>query len=190
MGRRPGSRLRLWSLAALAAVVLIGAVGGAKAHGEGLIRPALSYAIDKSESDGSTTTTTRRLIDLTLGYMTGDGWTLLGLYGNQNTNYDSEGSVTITERTGYGVGGGYYSKSGPYIDAVYYLIAKEEGGGNKYEGDGYQVDLGYKFDVGSVGLGLQLAYRSFNFKKLNGSTLSPTRKQTNLDPMFALLFTF
>ncbi|MBX3021033.1 MAG: hypothetical protein KF799_05095 [Bdellovibrionales bacterium] len=168
-------------------IALFACLGALPASADILIRPALSYAIDKTESGGSTSSTTRRMIDLGVGHITSAGWTLLALYGTENIATDS----TNSDRTSIGVGGGYTSKGdGPYVSAVYFVSNSLASGGSKYEGDGMQFDFGYMFKVSSMGVGLQFSYRMHNYKKHNGTTLTNPYKKTNLDPMFALAYIF
>lgn len=162
------------------------------AHADGLIRPALGYTIDKTESGGSATTTTRQLIDIGGGYVTDSGVMLLGMYSTETKTVASSSSTTNFNRSSYGGGIGWMAKqsSGPYVDGIYFLDATMTSNSSTYKGNGWQIDVGYNFEVSRVGIGMQLTYRSFTYSKLNGSTLNNPYKQTNLDPMFAVLITF
>jgi hypothetical protein len=162
------------------------------ARADKFFRPAFGYTIDKSGSTGSETTTTRQLIDLAGGWKGNSGLTVLGMYGMDNKTVSSSGGSTQMNRTSYGAGIGFLSKQamGIYADAVYFINADLTSGSNKYNGTGYQATLGYKFDLSKFSIGLQFAYRSFTYTKLNGATLATTYDQTNLDPMFAFIFVF
>lgn len=162
------------------------------AHADVVLKPMLLYSIDKTQST-TTTTTTRQLIDFQGGYLSPDGWAILGMYGQENITDSSNGSSSSSERSCYGAGGGWFGKQdhGVFIDAIYFIDAKLTGGGNTYKGDGWQADLGYKFSLGSsVSFAAQFAYRNLNFKKLNSNTLSPAYVRTKLDPMIGFVFQF
>lgn len=157
-----------------------------------LIRPAFSYSIDKDQTS-STTTTTRQMIDLAGGYIATEGWAILGMYSIENKKTDTGNSTSNSDRTSYGAGGGWYSREamGPYVDAIYHLNSKLMLGSTKYQGTGWQVDVGYQFQIsGAVSFGVQLAYSNFVYTKLDGTALTPPDTRTNLDPMLALVIIF
>lgn len=63
-----------------------------------------------------------------------------------------------------------------------------------YQGGGYQVDLGVRFKLSSVFVGLQMSYKMFEYKKYTtgGASVALTEpiKQGFVDPYFALFFEF
>lgn len=160
------------------------------AQAEVLFRPAFTYTIDKTEQN-STTTTTRRVIDIGAGYVGNEGWMILGMYGMENKTVDDGTNVHKIDRNSMGLGGGYMQKGGGfYVDGIYFIQSEMTIGSTKHKGDGWQIDLGYNFNFSRVGLGAQLTYRSFKYTKAGEATLTPPLKQTNLDPMFALVMAF
>jgi hypothetical protein len=164
--------------------------GASIAHADFMFRPAVTYTSDESGTS-PTTKTTRRVIDLGAGYVSPGGWSLLAVYGMENRKVEAPGSSTTGDRTSLGAGGGWTAgATGAYVDAVYFFQAEYSVGSTNYKGTGWQVDLGYKFDVGRLQVGPQLTYRNFSYDKVNGATQSPVYKQNNLDPMFALCLMF
>lgn len=59
-----------------------------------------------------------------------------------------------------------------------------------FKGTGYGADLGYKFDIRKVSLGLQVSNRHYDFTKAGTATLSPAYTKQTIDPEIALLFQF
>lgn len=170
-------------------IALFLATFGTYAAADGVIRPSLSYSIHKTESGGSTSETTTRMLDIVGGWWNGRNLSVLGLYGTQNETTSPGGSST--DRTSLGVGIGYTNKDeGPFAALFYVLQDTEKSGSTKYEGDGFQLDFGYLFKAASIGIGPQFSYRIHNYKKVNGATMANTLKKTELDPMVALQFTF
>lgn len=172
---------------------------GAWAEAGAYIKPQVMYLIDGEEENGTTTTTTRQLIDLGAGYLTTDGIAIGGLYATEKTQIKTEGassSVTDKSRTSLGGGLGYFMQGNvaPYIMADYLFSSEYIESSTTYTGTGYLVDLGVRFSVGSLFLGMQLTYKKFEYKESrSGSTttsLSQPLKHTFLDPYFAFMFQF
>jgi hypothetical protein len=78
-------------------------------------------------------------------------------------------------------------ENGAFVIATYHYSAKLT---ENSTGSGYQFDLGYKFDLRRVGLGLQLSYKHFDFNKAGSVTISPPYKTTAIDPCISLLSEF
>lgn len=113
-----------------------------------------------------TTETTRTILDLKAGYVMPSGLYFGGIYDSRT---DQVGS-SKTERTGVGATVGYHNM-GWFIDGSYYLTSEIKlSSGTKLEsGSGFGVDVGKNFDVlQNVYLGLQIAYKSLEYKKAGG----------------------
>lgn len=136
------------------------------------------------ETEQSTTTkSSRTLLDLGAGYAWPSGLTVGGLYGTEKR----KSGDTSTDRTSYGPTIGYMqSGEGFFVLGTYFFKSEYE----DFDGDGYQVDLGYRFKISSVGIGLQMSYKHFKYDEANGSSFSPPLKQTYLDPYFAFWLEF
>lgn len=161
------------------------------ARADYFFRPALTYIMEQEDVGNTTTSTTRRIIDASLGWtVAGGGWALLALYGTENRVDDAGGTSTTYDRTSIGLGGGYIQPDGAWFDFVYFLSNKWVTGSSKYEGDGMQFQVGYNFKLGPGSISPQLAYRINEYKKLNGSTMTNKVKLTSADPMISYTFFF
>lgn len=76
---------------------------------------------------------------------------------------------------------------GPYILATYFYQASLT---TNLKGSGYGADLGYKFSLRKLSLGLQISYRHYDFNKAGSASLSPAYTKQTIDPEIALLFEF
>jgi hypothetical protein len=171
--------------------LLLAAFQPALAHANVLLRPALSYSSVATEAGDTKTTTTRRLIDVTAGYVYPSGLSLLGLYGMETKTSESGGSSSTDDRKSLGAGLGWQSQGyGPYLAGLYIFDNKLSSGGTNYKGTGMQFDLGYRFTISGLGIGLQMSYRMFTYKEAGGVSLSPQIKYTHIDPMFAFSLGF
>ncbi len=125
----------------------------------------------------------RTLLDLGGGYIWPSGLTLGGLYGTEKR----KAGDSSWDRLSYGPTLGWMQKGeGFYILGTYFFKSEYE----DYEGTGIEADLGYRFKISSVGVGLQFAYKQFEYTKLNGASVSPAYKQTYIDPYFTFWFEF
>jgi hypothetical protein len=166
-------------------------------HADGFFRPAFSYTIDNSESNGFATKENRRMIDLGGGYVGEKGLVVMGQYSTEKKQKQTEPSpATNEDRTSLGVGAGWMSRKevGPYITGIYYLQSEDQVSGTTYKGKGYEVDLGLRVSIQKFFVGFQLTYRSFKYTEISSgsstSSLTQPRKQTNLDPTVAVIFEF
>lgn len=163
-------------------VLLSVVVSGSPAFAAGYFRLNALYLSEETQQSSSSKTT-RTLLDLGAGYTWPSGLTLGGLYGTEKRKSDS----SSTDRTSYGPTIGYMqSGEGFFLLGTYFLMSDYE----QLDGTGYEVDAGYRFKVSSVGVGLQIAYKHFEYNKSNGASFSPTIKQNYIDPYFAIWLEF
>lgn len=117
-----------------------------------------------SSGSGTTSTTEERLFNFKLGYQFSSGFMFGASIHNEQVNANSNMSAK-------GVSLGYASK-GYYLMFSYML---ESTNGNYTEGKGYVLDLGYLFGMGSTfSLGPEIFYRSFEYGKLSGASVTYT----------------
>jgi hypothetical protein len=172
--------MRMYSILLSLFMCLLPAVS----HANVLLKLSGLYQSDSS-GQGTMSTTSRTLMDFGGYWVSQKGWLVGGLYGSDKTAYTS-GSL---ERTSYGPSFGWLTRkeSGPFVIATYHYSAKLT---QNSTGSGYQFDLGYKFDLRRVGLGLQLSYKHFDFNKAGNVTITPPYKSTQIDPYVSLLIEF
>jgi hypothetical protein len=153
-------------------------------HAGVLLKPSFLY---QSSSSGQATKSnqTRTILDATLTWVSQKGWLVGGMYASDKTSYDG-GSSDLTAM-GPSVGWLSRKESGPYIVATYFYEAKLT---TNLKGTGYGADLGYKFDIRKLSLGIQMSYRHYDFTKAGTATLSPAYTKQTIDPEIALLFEF
>ena len=160
------------------------------AHADVLLRPAFLYTTDSIDGGDGPTTTTRTLLDGAFGYKFQKNWMILGMYGSDSKNVSNSGGSSKIDRTSLGAGAGYLFKNGFVIDAVYFVQSQYKVNSVKYDGTGWQVDVGYLFAFEKFAVGALLAYRSFAYDKFEGQKLATPLKLTNLDPLITLQVTF
>lgn len=165
------------------------------------IHPSAMYLEDYKSASGVQTTTRRTLIDLTGGYSFDNGIAIGFIFGTEkqktiaiNTYYTSESEAS---RSSYGPSLGWITpkNSGPYILASYLTNSDYDALPYSYRGDGFQIDLGFRFAVKSAYMSLQLSYKSFTYKKYTYMTsptveLSDPMKHRYVDPYFGFFFDF
>lgn len=118
----------------------------------------------------------QQIINLKLGYVSPEGLYLGVAYDMESR--DSGGSDTDRKSLGGTIG---YTSGGWQLLGTYYFQSDYE----EEEGSGYSVDLGYTFNVGSIGIGPLLTYRHFTYDE-DGTDI----EHKNLLPMIQFLFTF
>ncbi len=110
-------------------------------------------------------------------------WAYGGIYSiSSNDSSDSN-------RTSYGISGGYFSDKDFYIAAHYFLSSKyKAGGGVEYsKGTGYGIDLGFLTKITtSFYAGLVFIHRSYSYSEQNSSagSSSVSVSHRELIPMF------
>lgn len=165
-------------------LVFLVMVGAGPVHADGMLKLGFLYLSTDTDSGGTKSESSRMLLDVNPAYIWPKGWAFGLLYGMDK----SKNSGVASDRTSYGPSFGWITRKeyGPYVMASYLLKSELE----QYEGDGIQADLGYKFPLRKIDLGFQLSYKMFNYKKLNGATLSTPYKENKIDPYFILMLQF
>lgn len=160
----------------------------------------LSYVNNNGSAPATTTTDTRTDIHITLGYRMNSGLFLGGQYYSANRDLNTEpGSDIKTSWTSYGPTIGYMADHF-FVMGTYHFAPTSTSGTDASKttytgGSGYQVDIGYNFVLNeSIGIAPQFTYYNVTYTKqsVNGveSTLPGTRKDTDIRPMLAFVFTF
>jgi hypothetical protein len=116
-------------------------------------------------------------------------WAYGGIYSlSSNDSSDSN-------RTNFGLTGGFYSEKDFYFNAHYFFTSKYSlGGGTEYtKGSGYGIDLGFISKVtSSFFVGLVICHRSFTYTEQTANTgvtsISVTHKELLPLFTFAVLF--
>lgn len=169
-------------------LVLALLVGGASA--DVIVRPGFMYLTDSIDGGGGPTTTTRTLMDAAVGFVSKGGWTITGVYDSDSKSVTSSGSSNKFNRTSMGLGLGYMAKNGVFVDLAYFIQSTYKIDEFKYDGTGFQFDLGYRFEFSKFAVGPMFAYRAFTYDKYDGQKLPTPLKTTNLDPLLTLVFVF
>lgn len=151
----------------------------------GYVRIGTMYMSDSSGTEGATTNTSRTMIDLGAGKIYGNGFTLGGMYGSEK--YDN--GTSTANRTGIGPTVGYAKNkaAGFFILGTYFINPTLTGG---YKGNGYQIDIGYRFALDSISIAPQFSKKSFTYDEQSGQTLSPAYVEDRIDPYFVVWIPF
>ncbi|CAE79674.1 hypothetical protein AB1A81_08290 [Bdellovibrio bacteriovorus] len=124
------------------------------------------------------------IYDIKLGYISGNGLYLGGLYTLRKVETDS-GSV---DGNALGASIGYVGASGFYVKGHYLLSAEYD---TLKEGTGIQADFGYMTNVtSSFFVGVELTYRSIEYKKNEASPGMDSLKISETFPMLTVGFIF
>ncbi|WP_295905928.1 hypothetical protein [uncultured Bdellovibrio sp.] len=170
-------------LALVAVVVASVVAGNAEARGSasGVMLTGNAFIYNSTDDNNGTKIESKNSIyDIKLGYLTGSGLYLGGIYTLRNSQTGS----TTTDGKALGGSVGYVAANGFFVMGHY--IASAELGDLK-EGKGMQGDLGYLTNVtGAFVVGVELTYRSIEYK-----TTSDTKyKKDELLPLLTLGFVF
>ncbi len=151
----------------------------------GYVRIGTMYMSDSSGIEGSTTNTSRTMIDLGAGKLYANGFTLGGMYGSEK--YDN--GTSTSNRTGIGPTIGYMKNkaAGFFILGTYFINPTMTGG---YKGNGYQIDVGYRFALDNISIAPQFSKKSFTYDEQSGQTLSPAYVEDRIDPYFVIWISF
>lgn len=143
------------------------------------------YLSDSSGSEGSTTNSSRTLIDIGAGHLFGNGFTLGGMYGSEKRNY----STYTLDRVGVGPTIGYMKSKtqGFYFLGTYFINPTMTGG---YSGTGYQLDIGFRFALDKISIAPQFSRKHFKFTEQNDVALSPAYIDDRIDPYFVIWIAF
>lgn len=150
---------------------------------------AASYArlgaVYMSQDNGGDTHS-RLLLDLGGGWIANNGFTLGFLYASEKNNISNG---TSYDRTSFGPNIGYASKKeeGWYVIGTYLLSSTTTTG---LKGTGYQIDVGYKFQINKVSFAPQLSKKQFTYTTQDGNDLHPTYTEGRIDPYFVMWIDF
>ncbi len=138
-----------------------------------------------SEDNGGNTNS-RLLLDLGGGWIAQSGLTLGFLYASEKNNSSNGASA---DRTSYGPNIGYASKkeTGWYAIGTYLLSTTTTTG---FKGTGYQIDVGYKFQINKVSFAPQLSKKQYDYTTQDGNDLNPTYSEGRIDPYFVVWIDF
>lgn len=130
----------------------------ARGGGSGVMLTANAFMYNATVDNGTTKTDSKSSIyDLKLGYLSGSGLYLGGIYSLRHSESPSQ--------DGRALGGsvGYFGASGFFVKGHYIASAEWE---DYKEGTGIQADFGYITNVtGSFVVGVELTYREIEYKK-------------------------
>ncbi|MES2770179.1 MAG: hypothetical protein V4596_13620 [Bdellovibrionota bacterium] len=148
-----------------------------------IFNPSIFY-YTRDEKQGSTTSTefNQQIINLKLGYTSGQGLYLGVAYDMESREYGS--GATDQDRDSLGATIGYVSGGWQLLGTYYFQSELED-----YEGTGYVIDIGYIFNVGSIGIGPLLSYRHWEYDEQNGASVT-SLEHNNVLPSVQFQFTF
>ncbi|MEN0057342.1 MAG: hypothetical protein AAGB31_00800 [Bdellovibrio sp.] len=172
---------RLFSAVGICAGLFIGTMAQARTS-SGVLFTGNVYMYNTTEehTPGSKVDTKSSIYDLKLGYLNGDGLYLGGLYTLRNHDSGS----TSEDGKALGLSLGYIGANSFFIKGHYIVSADK---GNYKEGSGYQVDLGYITNItGSFLVGVELTYRSIEYKKNDSISGFDKMKKEELFPMLTV----
>lgn len=142
------------------------------------------YNNNTEQTPGGESKSNNSIYDIKLGYVGGNGLYLGGIYTLRKTETDS-GSV---DGNALGASIGYVGASGFYVKGHYLLSAEYD---TLKEGTGIQADFGYMTNVtSSFFVGVELTYRSIDYKKNEASPGMDSMKVTETFPMLTVGFIF
>lgn len=138
-----------------------------------------------SEDNGGDTHS-RLLLDLGGGWIANSGLTLGFLYATEKNTVSNGASA---DRTSFGPNIGYASKKeqGWYVIGTYLLSSTTTSG---LKGTGYQIDVGYKFQINKVSFAPQLSKKQYDYTTQDGNDLNPTYSEGRIDPYFVVWIDF
>lgn len=156
----------------------------ATASGVMVTANAFMYNTTVEVTPGTKSEAKSSIYDIKLGYLSGSGLYLGGIYTVRN----SEEGTDNTDGNAMGASIGYVGSSGFYVKGHY--LASAELGDNK-EGTGIQGDFGYLTNItGALVVGVELTYRSIEYKKNDNVPGMEKLKQDELFPMLTVGFVF
>lgn len=182
-------KFQVLAIAALMTVSVFVSSAQARGSSSGVMATLNAYmynqTVETTSGGASSSSEADSIIyDLKLGYLTGSGLYLGGLYTMRN----SKSGSTTTEGKNLGASVGYFGANGFFIKGHYILSAEY---GDLKEGTGLQADLGYINNItGNFLVGVELTYRSVEYKKDESSPSLDKYKLTELFPMLTVGFVF
>ncbi|UXR63694.1 hypothetical protein EZJ49_11485 [Bdellovibrio bacteriovorus] len=173
---------------ALVAVMMTSLYAGtslaATANGVMLTANAFMYNTTVEVTPGTKSESKVSIYDIKLGYLSGNGLYLGGIYTLRN----SEAGNSSSDGNAMGASIGYVGSSGFYVKG-HYLVSAELG--DNKEGTGIQGDFGYLTNItGALVVGVELTYRSIEYKKNDTAPTMEKLKQDELFPMLTVGFVF
>lgn len=142
------------------------------------------YNNQVEQSPGGESKSNTSIYDIKAGYLSGNGLYLGGIYTLRSAETNS-GSV---DGNALGASIGYVGASGFYLKGHYLLSAEYD---NLKEGTGFQADFGYLTNItSSFFVGVELTYRSIDYKKVESSPGTDSLKITETFPMLTIGFIF
>lgn len=175
-------RTKILALAVLLTTSMAASLAQARGSASGVMVLANAFIYNSTDEDNGTKVESKNSVyDIKLGYLTGSGLYLGGLYTIRNS--ESGGSSSDGKALGGSVG--YVGANGFFVMGHY--IASAELGDDLKEGTGIQGDLGYITNVtGAFVVGVELTYRSIEYKKADDSKY----KKDELMPLLTVGFVF
>ena len=145
---------------------------------------AFMYNNTTDVTPGGSSDSKSSIYDIKIGYLGGGGLYLGGIYTMRNS---SSGSST-SDGKALGASVGYVGATGFFIKGHYLLSAEA---GDYKEGTGIQADFGYITNVtGAFMVGVELTYRSIEYKKNDSAPGLEKYKTSELFPMLTVGFVF
>lgn len=148
-----------------------------------IFNPSIFYYTREETSGGTPTEFNQQIINLKLGWTQGSGLYLGVAYDMESREFGS--GATDQDRDSLGGTIGYMSDGWKLFGTYYFSSELED-----YEGTGYAIDLGYIFNLGSIGIGPMLSYRHWEYDEQNGVALANTLEHNNVLPSIQFQFTF
>lgn len=163
---------------------IVHARGGSASSGILLTANLFMYNTTEERTPGGTSNGKESIYDIKLGYLTGTGLYLGGIYTLRNSEVNS----TTFDGNAAGASLGYMGTNGFYLMGHYLLTATD---GYLKEGSGIQADFGYMTEVSSSFMvGVELTYRSLDYKKDDTNSAITKVNRTELMPMLTLGLVF
>ncbi|WP_415062456.1 hypothetical protein [Bdellovibrio sp.] len=175
------------NILALAALLITSAMASfaqARGSASGVMLTANAFMYNTTiETASGKADSKSSIYDVKLGYLMGSGLYLGGIYSirNQSGASSSDGKAT-------GASLGYVGSSGFFLKGHYILTAEND---IYKEGTGFQGDFGYLTNVtGAFIVGVELTYRTIEYKKSDADPSFTKLKQDELFPMLTVGFVF
>lgn len=145
--------------------------------------PSVFYYTREESQGSSTTKFNQTIINLKLGYVADSGLYLGIAYDMESRAYGS--GATDQDRKSTGATIGYVTSGWQFLGSYYFTSELED-----YKGTGYAVDVGYTFNLGSIGIGPMLSYRHWEYDKQNNVSLANKLEHNNVLPSIQFQFSF
>lgn len=173
-------------LSALLATTMMASLAQARGSASGvmLTANAFMYNTNVDVTPGTSAKSENSIYDIKLGYLGGSGLYLGGIYSIRKETTDS----SSLDGKAMGASVGYVGASGFFIKGHYLLSAEY---GDFKEGTGIQGDFGYITNVtGAFIVGVELTYRSIEYKKNDTIPGLEKLKRNELFPLLTVGFVF